>query len=180
MNQEVEIKVIAKNQKKAEEIIKKKAKFVKEREQIDEYFVPDNNDFFKEKNTKEYLRVRNETGKNKICYHYCHFDKNGFLLKTDEYESNVEDPKMVSEILKKLKMTNKVTVKKHRKYYEYKDFEILIDNIKGLGTFIEVEARVVEDLEKTRKSCYDILDELGIEWKKAPEMGYPDMLLEKE
>ncbi len=124
MEEEIEIKVFLKNPEEVESTLNKVATFIKERTQKDEYFVPKHKDFFDEKQVTEYLRVRHEDGNNNIGYHFLHFDKDGSLLKTDEYETEVKDPKMMSEILKKIEMVHKVNVTKNRKYFEYKDFEV--------------------------------------------------------
>ncbi len=177
--EEVEIKVILKNPKEAIESLKKKAKFVKEKNQKDEYYIPEHKDFFSEHPTKEYLRIRYEKGKNHLGYHLCHFSEDRTLLKTDEYETKVESPETISKILKKLDMIKKITVTKNRKSYKYKGFEILVDYIKELGYFLEIEAKKIESsIEETKKECYIILEELGVEWEKALNMGYPDMILE--
>jgi len=181
MNEEVEIKVILKNSDDVISFLNEKAKFVKEKNQKDEYFVPIHKDFFSVNPTKEYLRVRYEEEKNHFGYHFCHFEDDGSLLKTDEYETKVENPEIISEILKKLDMIHKVTITKHRKFYDYKNFEILIDYIEELGYFLEIEAKKIDgSIKNTKEQCYKILEELGAEWEKAPNMGYPDMLLEKQ
>lgn len=180
MNEEVEIKVILKNPEEVEEKLKQIAKFVKEKEQKDEYFTPQHEDFFDVDPPLEYIRVREEGGTANIEYQFLHFDDDGTLLKTDEYETNVDNPEMMKIILKKLDMRHKVTVTKLRKTYEYKDFEVMIDHIKELGYFIEVEAKVNGDIKETRKRCYDVLEEIGAEWEGGKNLGYPLMVLENE
>jgi predicted adenylyl cyclase CyaB len=181
MNEEVEIKVILKNPKEVEEKLRKICKFVKEKNQFDEYFTPKHKDFFKENPVLEYLRVRHEAGKNTMEYMFCHFDKDGWLKKTDEYELKVDDPKMASIILKKLDMVHKVDVTKNRKCFDYNDFEISIDFIKELGYFIEVEAKkIFSSLEDTKKRCYEVLNEIGADWEQNKNMGYPLMILDKK
>jgi len=178
MNEEIEIKVGIINPNEAERVLEHKTEFIKEKEQKDEYFVPINNDYFDEKPTKKYLRIRHDNKKYILAYHSCHYGDDGKLLKTDEYETEIENPDIMREILEKIGMKLKVTVKKHRKYYKYKNFEILLDKIEGLGWFIEVEAKVVNDSpEKIKEECYKLLEELNIKWVEAPNTGYPNMLL---
>jgi len=180
MNKEIEIAVIVRNPKEAEKNILKIAKFIREVRQIDKYFVPKDKDFFKEKLTKEYLRVRYDKNKSHINYSYCYYDKNNNFLQTDEYESIVENPEDVEEILRRIGMIHKITVDKLRKYFEYKDFEITLDNIKGLGYFIEIEAKNdFGSAEKTRDECYKVLSKLNVDYEKCPDIGYPDMVLRK-
>ncbi|MEE9525039.1 MAG: class IV adenylate cyclase [Candidatus Woesearchaeota archaeon] len=180
MNQEVEIKVFVKNPEQVEAKLKEVGKFIKEKTQKDEYFTPQHEDFFDVHPPIEYIRVRYEDEDSNIEYQFLTFEKDGTLLTTDEYETKVEDPDMMIQILKKLDFKHKITVTKTRKYFHYKDFEVLIDHIKELGMFIEVEAKKVEDVKEAKKACYKVLEELGADWHETPNMGYPIMILEKE
>ncbi|NCO11232.1 class IV adenylate cyclase [Candidatus Pacearchaeota archaeon CG_4_9_14_0_2_um_filter_39_13] len=182
MNEEVEIKVALKNPEEVEARLKEIAKFVKEKEQKDEYFTPKHEDFFALNPPVEYLRVRHEDGKDELHYNFLHFDDKKELLKTDEYEVPVGNPEMMSLILSKLDMINKVTVTKHRKTYDYKGFEVCLDFIKELGHYIEVEAKKFDNVGKAKEECYAILDELGADWDEIPlELrGYPIMVLAKQ
>ncbi len=182
MNEEVEIKVVLKNPEEVEKKLFEIATFIKSREQKDVYFTPKHEDFFDLKPPVEYLRVRIEDGKAGLHYKYLYLDENKDMLKNDEYEVEINDADMMLEILKKLDMTEKVSVTKHRKSFEYKDFEISIDFIEELGYFIEVEAKkVLGSIEEIRDRCYLILDELGVVWEKIPAeaRGYPLMVLNK-
>lgn len=180
MNQEVEIRVIIKNPAQIEEQLLMVGKFIKSRKQIDKYFVPPQKDYFAIKPTIEYLRVRYENGKNHLNYSFCHLDKNNCLISTDEYETTIEKPEIAEQILKKMGMIHKVTVTKTRKYFEIQNFEVTLDHIDELGDFMEIEAKKdFGNINKTRQACFQLLEKLGVDYKKCPEMGYPDMLIEK-
>ncbi|MFA4999002.1 MAG: CYTH domain-containing protein [Candidatus Paceibacterota bacterium] len=128
----------------------------------------------------EYLRIRYEKGKNHLNYSFLHFKKNGWLDATDEYETSVEKPEIVREIFKKIGLIPKVTVIKTRKYFDCGDFEVTLDNIKGLGNFMEVEAKkLLGTVEKTRQACSAFLKSLDIKYEVRKEMGYPRMLYQK-
>ncbi|MFH1036707.1 MAG: class IV adenylate cyclase [Patescibacteria group bacterium] len=180
-NVEVEIQAMIKNPKEAEKKLKKAGRFVKTRNQVDKYFVlPRKNFFTNEPQPIEYLRVRYEKGKNHLNYTYVHFGRNGWLRAADEYETIVEKPEIVEEIFKKIGLILKVTVNKTRKYFNFKDFEVTLDQVKGLGNFMEVEAKKdFGGIDKTRKACQDLLDSLDIKYEVKREMGYPRMLYRK-
>lgn len=183
MNEEVEIKVILKNPGEVEKKLKELARFIKAKDQLDEYFTPKHEDFFSLNPPVEYLRVRHEDGKDELNYNYLHLNEKGILMKTDEYEVGVTDPKMMSVILEKLDMIHKISVTKHRKTYELGDFEICIDFIEEIGYFVEVEAKkIIKSIEKTRDRCYEILEEIGADWEDIPLSlrGYPIMVLAKK
>jgi adenylate cyclase, class 2 len=182
MNEEVEIQVVLKNPEYVEKRLKEIAQFIKAKNQKDEYFIPKHEDFFELAIPVEYLRVRHEDGKNELNYNFLHLNADGSLLKTDEYEVKVGNPEMMSLILKKLDMENKVTVTKHRKTFQYKDFEVLLDYIEELGYFLEIEAKKhFGSIEETKKKCYELLGEIGAEWEEMPIglRGYPIMILAK-
>ncbi len=75
-----------------------------------------------------------------------------------------------------------MTVEKLREYWDCGDFEVSLDNVKGLGFFIEVEAK--EDFENTKEAkeeCINFLKKLGFKncEKYHIKKGYPVLLLEK-
>jgi len=178
MKEEIEIKVFLKNPKEFEANLLEKAIFIKEINQKDEYFTPKHKDFFAQIRVTEYPRIRYEYEESSIGYHFCHTDKDGNLIKTDEYETKIKDPKMMSNILKKLEMAHKVTVIKRRKIFDYKDFLIFIDRIKNLGCFVEIEAKNIKNtIHETKKECYNILNKFGAIWVDATNQGYPDMII---
>ncbi|PIV45255.1 MAG: hypothetical protein COS25_00755 [Candidatus Nealsonbacteria bacterium CG02_land_8_20_14_3_00_37_10] len=87
---------------------------------------------------------------------------------------------MVEEIFRKIGLIPKVTVVKTRKYFDCGSFEVTLDQLKGLGDFMEVEAKKnFGGIDKTRKACSDFLDRLNIKYKVKKDMGYPRMLYQK-
>ncbi|MCX6731827.1 MAG: class IV adenylate cyclase [Candidatus Parcubacteria bacterium] len=179
-NVEVEIQAKIKNPKNIEKKLRKVGKFIKTRQQKDIYFVTPQRNFFAKKMPVEYLRVRYEKDRNHLNYSFLHFKKNGWLNATDEYETLVEKPEIIEAVFKKIGLISKITVIKTRKYFICRDFEVTIDAIKGLGNFMEVEAKKnFGTIDKTRKACSDFLNSLGVEYEVKKEMGYPRMLYQK-
>lgn len=179
-NVEVEIQVVIKDPKKVEERLIEVGKFIKTRKQKDKYYVTPDRNFFDKDAPNEYLRIRYEDESNHLNYSYLHFDKKGWLMATDEYETKVEKPEIVEEIFKKIGMILKVTVIKTRKYFKCGDFEVTLDKIENLGEFMEVEAKKdFGGVVKTRKACEDFLKSLEIEYEMKKEAGYPRMLYKK-
>jgi len=139
-----------------------------------------NRDFFAKEPPIEYLRIRFENGKNHLNYSFLHFDRKGWLKKTDEYETLIERPEIVEDIFKKIGLIPKVTVIKTRKYFDCGNFEITLDWVRGLGNFMEIEAKKnFGGINKTRKACLNFLNTLNIEYEMRTQMGYPRMLYRK-
>lgn len=62
------------------------------------------------------------------------------------------------------------------------DIEVALDEIKGLGTFIEAEAKGdFKDTIEAKHACIAFLESLGIEDVENIQIkkGYPQLLLEK-
>lgn len=180
MKKEVELQLIIKNPADIEKKLKKIGRYIETQKQVDKYFVPPDRDFFAKEPPIEYLRIRFEKGKNHLNYSFLHFDKNDWLIWTDEYETLIDKPKTVEELFKKIGLIPKVTVTKTRKYFDCDDFQVTLDKVRDLGDFMEIEAK--KDFgspEKTRKACLDFLKNLNIKYQMKAKMGFPRMLYRK-
>lgn len=57
----------------------------------------------------------------------------------EEIEISVEDSEKCSRIFERIGFEKVRTVKKNRQYYTYENFEICLDDIEGLGPYMEIE-----------------------------------------
>ena len=180
MKKEVELQLVIKDPAEVEKEIRKVGKFIGIREQTDRYFVPPYKDFLAKDPPIEYLRIRYEKDNNHLNYSFLHFDENGWLMVTDEYETLIENPEIVEEIFKKIGLILKITVVKTRKVFDCGDLEVTLDNIKDLGDFMEIEAKKdFGNVKKTREACLKFLKGLDIKYERRRAMGYPRMLYQK-
>ena len=84
-------------------------------------------------------------------------------------------------MLKALDFKELITVNKIRETYDYKGFEIALDEVAELGFFVEIEANNhLTSVEKTREELYKIAKELGIDTTNEDIRGYPYLMLEKQ
>jgi adenylate cyclase class 2 len=93
----------------------------------------------------------------------------------------VEDAKGLKEMLTK-SMGVKVVVTKRREIYYINNVKFHIDEVPGLGSFVEIEAgNILADLSATqlKAQCDHYMKELGIDESDLVEISYSDMLLEK-
>jgi adenylate cyclase, class 2 len=91
----------------------------------------------------------------------------------------IEDAKGLKEALTKSNGI-KVVVKKKREIYYIKNVKFHIDEIPGLGSFVEIEAGNIQaDLsqEELKAQCDFYIQELGIRKEDLVEVSYSDMLL---
>ena len=181
MNIEVEICVKLNNFDEVKPKQKKIGKFIKKIHQVDTYMNPPHRDFLKPKQPIEFLRVRNNDNKEfSFDYHYCHRKKDGSTCHTKELETAISNPEVLKKILKSLDFKELATIDKTREVWDCGNFEVVLDLVKNLGYFIEIEAKKdLGGLEKTRKACYDFLDKLNIQFTEHIDKGYLTMLLEK-
>ena len=91
----------------------------------------------------------------------------------------VEDAKGLKEVLTK-SMGIKVIVKKTREIYFIKNIKFHIDEVLGLGSFVEIEAgNILADLsqEQLKEQCDFYVNEFRISPEDLIEVSYSDMLL---
>jgi len=181
-NQEIEIKVKVDDTKILEEFLKNKGEFKFENKQVDQYFVPTHRDFTQVSPIKEWLRLRVEDDKNTINYKNWHYQDDGKAYHCDEYEIIVDSAEKAQNILKALDFKELVIVDKIRKVYTYNDFEISIDIVKDLGSFVEVEyigEEKISDIKQKSKEMVSFLEQHGCENIERDFEGYPYLLLKK-
>ncbi len=91
----------------------------------------------------------------------------------------VEDVDGLKEVLTK-SIGIKVTVKKKREIYFIKNVKFHLDEVPGLGSFVEIEAgNILADLsqEQLKEQCKFYMKALGIHEGDLLELSYSDLLL---
>jgi len=184
MNIEVEIKVKIENFEEIKEKVSKRGKLIKAIKQVDDYYIPCQRDFFALKpHPVEWLRIR--TNPDKVVFEYdrsINKKADGEQDYAEEYESEISDVEEFKKILSFLDFKNVITVEKQREYWMCKDIEVALDEVKGLGYFIEAEAKGdFKDTKEAKRACIKFLENLGIDDVENIQIkkGYPQLLLEK-
>lgn len=127
------------------------------------------------------LRVRLKGDRKTLTYKDDHFDEDKWLY-SDEYEIGISDGKAMQNILEKLGLEKLVEVNTTKHIFTDDKFEIVLEEVKGLGNFIEVEYRFVEDDANVHEAKNYIR-----KWLKTksiatgPEMnaGKPELMLQR-
>ena len=91
----------------------------------------------------------------------------------------VGDAKSMKEILTK-SIGVKVVVKKKREIYFISNVKFHIDEVPGLGSFVEIEAGNISadlSMEQLKEQCDFYMQEFGIEPEDLVEVSYSDMVL---
>ncbi len=123
------------------------------------------------------LRIRKS--KNKILFTVKQSQKNE--LDAIEHETIVEDARELQSIIQLLGYKEEVRVHKTRIKSEYKNWEICLDDVRGLGKFIEAEEITDEkaDSDQVQNKLFDFLRTLGVEEKDRVMNGYDTLMYSK-
>jgi adenylate cyclase class 2 len=176
---EIEIQVRVDDSAKLQAFLAKEAVFIGENYQKDEYFTPAHRDFVSVKPVAEWLRLR-QSKTNSITYKNWHYDNDGKSHHCDEYESIIGDVDQTRKIFAALDIKPLITVEKTRKTWNYKEYEIALDDVTGLGNFIEIEYKGHDksvDPKAITNDMIALLKKIGCGKIARNYAGYPFMLL---
>ena len=158
--------------------VRKRFEMIRRERQEDLYFQHPCRDFSR---TDEALRIRlrrfNGHFESFLTYKGPKIDPNSKTRK--EIEVQIEDPKRHEEILLELGFRRVFTVKKTReKYHVEKGVIITLDEVEGLGKFVEAEALADDeaDVEKTVEKLKNLLMDIGV--MRFERRSYLELLLE--
>lgn len=167
MNYLIEVEVKAKI--KDFESIKSKLKKInalktKEEYQRDVYFNSPIKDFAK---SDEALRIRKISNKNEnktfITYKGPKIDSSS---KTrEEIEIAIDESNQISQLFENLGFKKGKTVVKNREFYQLNEYIITLDDVKGLGPYMEIEVELMDnnDYKLALDEIFKIFKKLGIE-----------------
>lgn len=174
---EIEIKLPLVNGDEVVGFLNKAAEFEYEDRQVDKYFNPPHRSFIDVEKIHEWLRLRNSGDKFSITYK--NWAPKGFSC--DEFEAKVSSFEDMELMLKALDFKDLVTVDKLRKVWRLNEFEISIDEVVDLGSYIEVEYKGdVEDVDAVVELLFGTLEKIGAKTGELDRRGYPWELLIKK
>jgi predicted adenylyl cyclase CyaB len=90
----------------------------------------------------------------------------------------VSNPGAFRELLERA-LTKRTTVKKSREIYMCKGTQVHLDNVEGLGCFVEFERLTICDLDRQRKDMSHLrklMSELGIPFANLERFSYGDLV----
>lgn len=129
---------------------------------------------FLSKTMKEYkivegtqiLRIREEI-KNEVCLKKVLTMKiqQENALESREFESKIDDTEQIKSIIEELGFNEFVCVEKTRKKSQFNQYNLCLDEVKGLGVFLEIEF-----LSQEKVNALEIQQEM-INWVRTLELG---------
>ncbi|MDY6765087.1 MAG: class IV adenylate cyclase [Halobacteria archaeon] len=171
---EVEIKVSADLNEIKSRLLELGGEHLSTRNQRDTYYSAPHRDFAE---TDEAVRIRVDNGDAYLTYKGPKIDSR--TKSREEFEVEVNDPREMDSILRSLGFEEFETVSKRREVYSLGEYEILLDDVKGLGEFVEVEREADEDeFDEAREGVIGIIEKLGIDPSESIRKSYLGLLLE--
>ncbi len=161
-----------------------KYEYIDQKEVIDIYYYDPLREDLKpnEKNEiNQCMRLRKKADKTYITYKVDKFDDNNIWLYSDEYETEVKDFNKTKEIIDLLGLKELLTIYNKKSIYKTDKFEIALEEVNDLGTFLEVEYCTDEDVDviSIKKEIQEFINHLNIETSEELHMGKPEMMLNK-
>lgn len=150
----------------------------KSKHQIDTYYDNPNDSLFKDPDhVNKWIRIREED--EKLTFTYKHWLPEGAEIRTycEEKEYPMNSKQEISQHLKNLGLSTDfvpfIVTDKLRRCFMYRDCEISIDEVKNLGTYIEIEYKgESENIDEARNLLNEILTEIGAKVGPADYKGY--------
>jgi adenylate cyclase, class 2 len=166
---EVEILVNVKDKK--EKVLDKLAQFdfggVKK--VLDIYFFSENHTGLMPKENHsltECFRIRRKDKINYITHKVDKFDEKGLWLYSEEEETEFKDFDIIKKIISNLGFKQLIKIENQKYTYYTKDYEIVLEDVKNLGLFLEVERLNIndnEDILEIKKDILNFISSLGIQ-----------------
>lgn len=182
---EIEILVAFDNTKEEALNILSPFQFIEEKEVHDTYYEDKLRDNLKpEANLRvnELFRIRRKGGYCYITYKKNHFEGNRWLY-SDEYETKAQNYEMMEKIISMLGLEVQVVVHNKRRFYHYKDYELILEEVEGLGMFLEVEKMAPEseqNVKKIKQEIREFIRQLGFKNPKELDYGKNQLMLRKK
>ena len=112
--------------------------------------------------TDEALRIRTTNNNIFITYKGPKLNKDAKTRK--EVEMTIESAVKANDIFEEIGCKEVRTVRKNRKYYNYENFEISLDDVEGLNPYMEIEISLEDgnDYDDAQKSIFELFEKLGV------------------
>ncbi|NTV90958.1 MAG: class IV adenylate cyclase [Clostridiales bacterium] len=147
--------------------------------ETDTYFSAPDRDF---RETDEALRIRSamNLSDSKVDAYVTYKGKklDGISKTRKEYETGIDDPDTMRKLLEVLGYKAVHTVRKKRWYFTKGDYTACIDEVEGLGCFLELEKIVdaEDDRNEVVENLMTLLGELGIDKERLTRKSYLELL----
>jgi len=172
---EVEIKAKLKNLSGIKnKLLKLGAKFRESKKQIDVFYKPKNEVHSTLRPGLYILRVRESSNDKFLTFKALTSIKGVW----EEYEVRIDNTKEMQKILEKIGLVKVFAIEKIRIPGHLGKFEFNLDEVKELGSFIEI-GLVAKDGEKAQNKIKELYSKLGISENQLERRGYGELVVAK-
>ena len=172
-----------------DETIEKAQKKLKELKQVkkekirDTYFYDPSKKSSKpfRNNMGECLRIRTINKEHTVEYKIDKFDEEGHWEASDKYGVKVDDIRSTLEKFNESNLKELVTLEKEIIVYKKGEYEILLEDIKGLGNFFEINylGKETDDVNDVKEEMKKLAESFGLKIEDTIKIGKPEMMLKK-
>lgn len=143
--------------------------------QVDTYFDAPDRDFAA---TDEALRIREQSGDASTTYLTYKGPRLDDRSKSRrEVETTVGDAEAAAALLEHLGFEPAATVRKERERFELAGYTVVLDRVRDVGEFVEVETETT-DVEAARDGAVAVLERLDLDPDDGIRTSYLELLLE--
>lgn len=130
----------------------------------------------------ECCRLRERDGQFFVTYKVDHYSDKIWSY-SDEYETEVQDITAMENIFKHLGLEKLVVIDNVKHTYESSEYEIVLEQVKDLGNFIEVEFKKDDGtlpVDVVKQNILKFISSLGLQVGDELNAGKPELLLNKK
>ncbi|MHC1579697.1 MAG: class IV adenylate cyclase [Candidatus Alkanophagales archaeon] len=168
-----EVEVKARVGEETKRLVRARCRFLRAERHVDIYFDAPHRRLAE---SGEVLRLRQIDGRAVLTYKRGRAD--GGVRVREEIEVRVGDGDAAAEILKRLGFRVLAEIRKRREVFELGGCQISLDDVEGLGEFLEVELKS-GDVPNARSRILGLLRELGVGDDAVEKRPYLQLYLEK-
>lgn len=122
------------------------------------------------------LRLRNQDGKTEFNLK----QQKSSELDNLEYETSITNGEAMKDILRVLGWHPEVEVKKVRQKGKWGAYEICLDDVEQLGTYVELEKMTADDADPVtvQNELLDVMESFGVPREDLEVRGYDTMIFQ--
>lgn len=129
---------------------------------------------------RQCLRLRMQANGARLTFKDDHFDEDGRWSYSDEHEVAVSDPTEAAAVLELLGFSTLAALESEKHVFRAGDYECVLEDVVGLGLFLEVECQRdmdEEDVPTAKAALRDFIGSLGLRVGDELDAGKPELFL---
>lgn len=178
-----EIEILVKLKEKKEKVLEKLNcyKFLGTKKVLDIYYYDPKRTNLKQDskgNLKECFRLRKKGDKSFIAYKIDYFEKEKWT-HSDEHETEIASFEIAEKIISHLGLKELIRIDNEKMIFETKEFEIVLEDVKNLGLFLEVENKtLLGNVKEIKSKILAFINCLDFKYEEMTQ-GKPELMLRK-